>query len=309
MKIIFACDESGAKGYANRDEAFDGEVGVFAGVMVPESHLAAVEADLQDVVQKYQTGAHKLHIADLPPERQGALRDDIYAVIRKHHLPCFWYAIHVAGFHAWHLSQIEARKRAKAPAAAASSHPPRYKGGSSRETPESLHVAIFDGLYAHLVAFLEERGCKDVEIEVRTDRVDNPIVKDFIAVAGRLLGDMTFTRTSRRFDTVTKTLVDGQIRISTALPPELQIELQVRSLQINAVDDDSDGLVLAADVLANSLVYHFKQRSGTEKYTRLNWPDAVTNHPLEENLLSFNNWGDGDLVGDALYRHPKAVAG
>ncbi|BCG82602.1 hypothetical protein MesoLj113b_61440 [Mesorhizobium sp. 113-3-3] len=309
MRIIFACDESGAKGYADRDEAFDGEVGLFAGVMVPESHLAAVEADLQIVVQRYQTDAQKLHIADLPPDRQGALRDDIYAVIRKHQLPCFWYAIHVAGFHAWHLSQIEARKQAKALPAAASSQPPRYKGGSPRETPDSLHVAIFDGLYAHLVAFLEERGCKDVEIEVRTDRVDNPIVKDFIAVAERLLGDMTFTRTSRRFDTVTKTLVDRQIRICTVLPPELQIELQVRSLEINAVDHDSDGLVLAADVLANSLAYLFKQRIGTEKYTRLNWPDAVTGHPLEENLLTFNNWGDGDLVGDVLYRHPKAVAG
>jgi hypothetical protein len=244
----------------------------------------------------------------LPPHRQGGLRDDIFAVIRKHQLPCFWYAIHVAGFHAWHLSQIEARKQAKALATAASGHPSRYKGGSPREIPESLHVAIFEGLYAHLVAFLEERGRKDVEIEVRTDRVDNPIVKDFKAVAERLLGDMTFTKTSRRFDTVSKTLVDGQIRISTVLPPELQIELEVKSLQINAVDNDSDGLVLAADVLANSLVYLFKQRRGTEKYARLNRPDAVTDHPLVANLLTFDNWGGGDLVGDVLYRHPKAVA-
>ncbi|WP_226622543.1 hypothetical protein [Brucella anthropi] len=308
MKIIFACDESGAKGYADRDEAFDGEVGLFAGVMVPESHVAAVEADLHVVVQRYKTEDHKLHIADLPPDRQSALRDDIYAVIRYHNLPCFWYAIYVAGFHAWHVSQIEARKQAEALDTAASSQSSRYKGGSPRETPESLHVAIFDGLYAHLIAFLEERDCKDIEIEVRTDRVDNPIVKDFIAVAERLLGDMTFNKTYRRFDTVTETLVNRQIRISAILPPELQIDLQVRSLQINAVDDDSDGLVLAADVLANSLVYHFKQRSGTEKYAKLNWPKAVNGHPLEKNLLSFNDWGDGDVVGDALYRHPKATA-
>jgi hypothetical protein len=35
--IVFACDESGAKSYADRDEQLLGEVGVFAGIMVPGS--------------------------------------------------------------------------------------------------------------------------------------------------------------------------------------------------------------------------------------------------------------------------------
>ncbi|MBN9361779.1 MULTISPECIES: hypothetical protein [unclassified Devosia] len=308
MKIVLACDESGAKGYADRDESFDGEVGLFAGIMVPESHLTVVEADLQSVVQAYKSVENKLHIADLAPPQQAALRAEIYAVIRKHSLPCFWYAIHVAGFHAWHTTQQEAVKRAKAIAAAASSQPGRFKGGSPREEPESLHVALFDGLYAHLVAFLEERDCKEVDIEVRTDRVDNPIVKNFEEVATRLLGDMTYTKMSKRFDTVTKALVEGQIRISAHLPESLQLGLRVRSLQINAVEDDTDGLVLAADVLANSLVYLFTQRGSAERYRRLNWPSAVKDHPLAGHLDAFNNWGDGDVVGDVLYRHPKAPA-
>ena len=33
-KIVFACDESGAKGYADQTESFPGEVGVFAGILV-----------------------------------------------------------------------------------------------------------------------------------------------------------------------------------------------------------------------------------------------------------------------------------
>jgi hypothetical protein len=44
-----ACDESGAKGYANQNEAYDGEVGVFAGIMVSDSHLTAVEADFKTI--------------------------------------------------------------------------------------------------------------------------------------------------------------------------------------------------------------------------------------------------------------------
>jgi hypothetical protein len=35
--VILACDESGAKGYADGDEQSPGEVGVFAGIMVPEA--------------------------------------------------------------------------------------------------------------------------------------------------------------------------------------------------------------------------------------------------------------------------------
>lgn len=33
-KIVLACDESGAKGFADRDESYPGEVGVFAGILV-----------------------------------------------------------------------------------------------------------------------------------------------------------------------------------------------------------------------------------------------------------------------------------
>jgi hypothetical protein len=38
--IVIACDESGAKGYAGGGEKFDGEVGIFAGLMVPDEILA-----------------------------------------------------------------------------------------------------------------------------------------------------------------------------------------------------------------------------------------------------------------------------
>jgi len=305
MKIILACDESGAKGYSDRDESFDGEVGVFAGIMVPDSLLTNVEADFQTVFDAHKTPTGKLHITDLDPVEQAALREQIYGVIRKHNLPCFWYAIHTAGFHAFHTSQQAMLNQARATAQATASQPGRFKGGSPRPKPESLHIALFDGLYAHLVAFLEENQCTDVDIEVRTDRVDNPIVERFEEVAKRLLGDMIYTKISTRFDTFSKTVVSGQIRIEAELPPSMSINLEVKSLEIRAVDND-DGMVLAADVLANSLNYLFTHRSGAEKYGKLNWPTAIKHHPLCDQLATFKNWGTGDLIGDHLCRHPKA---
>jgi hypothetical protein len=67
---------------------------VFAGIMVSDSHLAAVEADFKAIYDKYKPAVGKLHIAELSPTAQDALRQDIYAAVRKHRLPCFWYALH-----------------------------------------------------------------------------------------------------------------------------------------------------------------------------------------------------------------------
>jgi hypothetical protein len=50
---------------------------------------------------------------------------------------------------------------------------------------------------------------------------------------------------------------------------------------------DSDGLVLAADVLANSLNYLFKHRDADALYGPLNCVDAVAGHPLAAHLDAF----------------------
>ncbi len=304
-KVIFACDESGAKGYADQDEAFDGEVGVFAGLMVPESLLAVAQSDFDAVYQRYKPATGKLHITDLSAANQAAIRDDVYELIRRHQIPCFWYAIHVAGFHHHHVEQQALFERIKSEAQDNQSQPGRFKGGSPRDNPTSLHVALFDGLYAHLVAFLAEREQKNVEIEVRTDQIDNPIVEKFEEVAKKLLGDMSHTKAVTKFDTVEEEVVRGQIRVEAHLPPSLDIDLEVKSLEVCAVDNDN-GIVLAADVLANHLNYIFKSREADEKYGPLNYRDAVARHPLEDHLDAFRNWGAGDPVGDRLFQHPKA---
>jgi hypothetical protein len=84
--IILACDESGAKGYADREELYPGETGVFAGLMVPSDYVAQVAPSFDAVAAKYATREGKLHITDLSPEHQGALRDEMIAFIRSHKL-------------------------------------------------------------------------------------------------------------------------------------------------------------------------------------------------------------------------------
>ncbi|MDO9499115.1 hypothetical protein [Falsiroseomonas sp.] len=299
-RIIFACDESGAKGYADQDEQFPGEVGVFAGILMPESCAGQKLGPFQDLVAKYTPPSGKLHIADLLDEQKQALREDVYAAIQNSGLPCFWYAIHVAGFHRRYKEEqqlLDAARQASASSA--------VKRGSKRSNPASMHEALFAGIYAHLVAFMEERGKTDVCIEVRSDQIDAPILKDFEKAAIDLLSMAPTVSQSSGFDTATRSVVRGQVSIQVNYPPELAIQTVVHELVFNPIRE-GDGLVLAADVLANSLNHLFKSRAPSELYGDLNRPEAIASHPLAKSLDAFHDWGSGDLVGDRLYRHPLA---
>lgn len=204
-KVFLYCDESGAKGYANQDEAYAGEVGVFAGIMVPEECLATVKTTFDQIAAHYAPTSGKLHIADLSPEQQGAMRNELFAAIKTTKLPCFWYAIHVAGLHAHHQRQANLLKQhGEALRAARGGAEPRIKRGSPREEPASMHVELFSGLYSHLVAFLLERGQQGVDIEIRTDQVDTPLVKSFTEVAEDLLDNDPSIATATGYDTVEK---------------------------------------------------------------------------------------------------------
>jgi hypothetical protein len=89
-------------------------------------------------------------------------------------------------------------------------------------------------------------------------------------------------------------------------PNDQQLPITVDMLEL-VVTDDKDGLVVAADVLANSLNHHFKNSSQNELYRALNTPDAFATHPLYTCLDSF--WdGGGYNFTDTYYRHPKDPA-
>ncbi len=304
-KVIFACDESGAKGYADQDEAYPGEVGVFAGILIPDECLERATPTFQEIYDRYKPATGKLHIADLPDDLKEALRQDVYKAIRDFQFPCFWYAIHVAGLHNWHKScELHVENAKQKLRETNGNKTPRVKGGSPRPNPASLHVELFSGLYGHLIAFLEERQRKVLDIEVRSDQIDSPIINDFEAVAKQLLDKDPVVKTKKGFDTVTQQIVEGAIRVELKLPPEMQIAAVVRSLSIKPVRE-GDGLVLAADALANSLYRLFKHRNDEDRYSALNTPEAVAAHPLAKHLDAFLHGGK-DLVGDLLYRHPKS---
>ena len=295
QRLVLACDESGAKGYADRDERVRAEVGVFAGILVPQEILAIAQSKFDVIAARYQTSPGKVHITDLTPDQQAQLRGETYQAITELRLPCFFEAVHVAGFHAYFrrferfIKTAEAQRR--------SPIKPSLRG----PIPESLHVALFFGLYSKLLAFCMERNRLELHVEVRTDQVDDPIFKDFQESAKKLLDFGATVKKVTGFDPDTRQVLKGKVE-TAEVPPEHRLPITIHQLDFMRVKG-LDGLVLAADVLANSLTYLYRTRPPKERYRRLNRPEAVEAHPLAQSLDAFNDWGAFD-VSDLLYPHP-----
>ena len=302
--IILACDESGAKGYADQQESYPGEVGVFAGILVPDELRPEAQSELDGIYRRYKPAAGKLHIAELQPSQQQALRTAIYETSKRLNLPCFWYAIHVAGLNDWYLTEKKLLDDSRKQAQELNSNP-RYKGGSPRERPPSMHEELFAGLYAHVIAFLEERRRKRVSIEVRTDQIDSPIVTNFEKSCKRLLDSYPHVHKIPRWDTVEKQKVEASFSFNVPDASYIDLQIEVVDLTINPIPL-GDGYTLAADVLANSLYHIFKHRDQSQRYKPLNEPHAIQNHPMAHNLAAFYDWGNGDIIGDRLFSHPKS---
>jgi hypothetical protein len=302
-RVILACDESGAKGYADNDETFPGEVGVFAGILMPAECVADRFPPFQNIAENYKPASGKLHIAELSEDEKQRLRRDIFEAVQNSGLPCFWYGIHVSGLYNSHSIFDDIILKGHENLAEI---PRRIKRGSHRSSPPSMHVELFKGLFANIIAFLAERGLQEVDIEIRSDRIDPPTIVKFKKASMELLnfGSKPRVRKMTGFDTTTNRVVSGTISSQVHLPSNLGIGVSVKNLTFNALAG-GDGLVLAADVLANSLHHLFKHRPEDQLYRALNRPAAVANHPLARNLNTFRNWGGPDLIGDCLFRHPK----
>jgi hypothetical protein len=263
--------------------------------MVPGELLPRAQSDFDAIADRYQANSGKVHITDLIPAQQEQLRQEMFALITRLHLPCFFEAIHVAGFHQFYRRYErlinQAREQRRSP----------IKLSLHGPMPDSLHVALFFGLYSKLLAFCLERDKQELDVEIRTDQVDAPIFKEFQASAKRLLDYGATIKQVTGYDPNTGEVVKGTVE-TKEFPPEHRLPITIHQLDFNRIKR-LDGLVLASDVLANSLAYLHRTRPANERYRRLNHPDAVQDHPLAASLDAFNAWGAFD-VSDLLYPHP-----
>ena len=293
-----AFDESGAKGYANQQEKFPGEVGVVAGILIHEEVADKTCAVFQEILSKYNPNStSKLHITDLDAATQEALRCDVYEAIVQFQLPCFWYALHVQGLFEDHFALQKLLQTTR------STSSPRFKRGSPREVKALLHEKLFIGLFANVLALFESREIVNVDLLIKTDRIDKAILKRFERAAEEFLDDGAQVSSVSALDTETDKIVTGSVTIEVNYPDSLKLRTKVQGTKVQCSED---GETLAADVLANSLNHLYVNRCPDDKYKPLNEFAAIQQHPIAQYFHSLGNSSGGDIVGDRLLAHPNS---
>jgi hypothetical protein len=288
--VVVFCDESGAKGYADQLEKEPGEIGIFAGFPVRRENLGLLAAEFKNELAEFRENTGKIHIAEMSPERQERLRQKVYTVLLRRPIFSFYEAIHVQGFHSAYKRDCEffenlAAKLGKTP--------------KKKPVPQSLHVHLFLGFYASILGFCSRVGITSVAVEIRTDRVDGPILNKFYSAGEDFLSD-TRNYEVTRWDRETSKVTEGSVTLKLKGSPA---PIAVRDCLIKPAADDSD-LVLAADVLANSLNYHFRNRPTDKKFGPLNIKEAISTHPLAPLLIVRQSRSVWDFA-DSFFAHPS----
>jgi len=295
-EFVFVADESGAKGYSDKSEAYVGEVGVMAGFIISEKHLQDVQANLDLIKDRYFIDG-KVHITDIYPKNQQQLRNDIFLFILQRQIICVYEAIHSEGFfqNSQFLKSLTQR--------AIENSKSKVKI-SKHERKELLHERLFQGVFGKAVAFCMDCVEEQFSILVRTDQIDNSIKTRFNEVASELLNfGKEKVRKVTGYDPDKKQVVRREIRSSISNASKLLGDF---SKVCFFIDCEDSSLTLAADIIANSIHYHLKSRPAEEKGKHLNTKDAIAGHPLEKVFYGLCEDKELNYFADAVFMHPKA---
>lgn len=295
-EFCLVVDESGAKGRSTLQEQFTGELGVMAGFLIPGNFLAGVRTDLEEISSRYGSRG-KLHVTDLSPEAQGALRQDVFNYLRLRGVRWVYDAIYVQGLYQGteQVNEITCRGREERKRSTVRV--------SERECVELLHANLFLGIFMKAVAFLLDQGTKAARIHVVTDRIDGPVldllrekVDDFMRVGNKSVSAVT------GYDVEKKQKVHAEISFEITEGAEALWDLSGFDYDISI---EVSPLTLAADVLANSVNYHLKELQKRSLGAELNHKTSIDGHPLTHLVYGAIS-GDTWWFSDRFYSHPGA---
>ena len=272
MKIYLICDESGAKGYSNKTEQYEGETGVFSGIFVPENKIERIRDNLNEISSSYFTN-EKCHLTDLPDSKKESLRADIYKVISDEKLMCIYEAIHAEGFYAEHrrIDDIKDTMKTGIKSDIKMSRNPKHG---------SLHAALFQGLFCKAIAYCIDTFPNDYDLIFLSDNIDKPILKSFRECAEEVTDFSPTEKTITGYDSKKQKGVKWKMKISSEIPESYGFsDFESATYEIE-IEPKNSGLTLVADILANSINYIFRSREENDIGKPLNDIDSIANHPL-----------------------------
>jgi len=294
--VTFAIDESGAKGFSDNREKQVGEFGVFAGFLVPDKNVSNIELDLDRITKPYLSKG-KFHITDLDNKDQEPLRKEVFDYLLMRRVIWAYEAMYVEGFYDYHQMVTNLKENAKA------GNRSKIKTSSNKKL-DLLHSDLFLGLFGKGVAFCLEHVSDQFHLNVITDRVDKPILKQFHENAKRLLNaGKRSTQESTGFNPETKQVVKASISTEVTKGKDLLGDYSGVVFDIKIVESS---LTLAADILANSVYHHLLSLQENSSGHPLNSLEAIKDHKLASIVygVSMSEAGSNQIA-DTIFRHPN----
>lgn len=265
MKLYFICDESGAKGYEDNKEKNEGEIGVFAGYILPEERKEEIKEDMNKIIKKYNSKG-KFHITDL--ENPEEFRKEIFNYIKTNEINFLYTAIYTQGFYNNYLKKKKLKEEAK------ENTNPNIRV-TSKTPKESLHVELFVNLVLKAFAFGLEYS-DSPELEIKIDHVDKIILKSMKKRLGEDLKSETIKEV-KAWDKDKKEKLEGTITTKVTFNDCLD------NVKYSISLTDDENLTIIADVLANSILHYLKEKNKSENnFLDLNTTETFKEYDLSE---------------------------
>lgn len=273
--MIFVCDESGAKGYADKDENSKCEFGLFAGYFLKnKKQQEDVKKLLGESFNKIEWPNSKKHVNELKFEKDKQLIiDDVFSVFREEKIDCLYEGGYVHDFHISYSKREKILKRIE-----------ELKKSKIRITKHKdkslLHDELFRGLFVRAITYYEEFKNKD-GLEINIDYVDEPIFKSFEKSKLEILG--LFKEKCNvvpGWNPIKKKRVQGEIRI--------RCDAEVYAYKFNESDitmrigEKTDPLIVGADVLVYTLYKYFEKQNSLGNYVSLNSKSSLNSFKYKD---------------------------
>ena len=284
-------DESGARGYSRKlTPARDHELGLVCALLVPtprvEEFRDAFRPGYQRFLDAMPDGA-KLHITDAfasGTERWAtaahSVRSEFHGLIHRLEIPVIFEARRLAVERDAHELREDMISRAKA----VRRSPVRMPDRPSRSTVEEQLVL---GLALKLDAFCEDARRRGVDLMF--DELDAKVAQRYDDTVNRTRNIGRSIRRVKGWNPETKSRVEGQISFRTDAP----FPLNTRFLGHLCVAGKRDPLILATDIVANSLYDHLV---GLPDEAYLNRPQSIAGWELEDRVYGARE----DAIEDIL---------
>ena len=289
--ILAFIDESGDRGYSRKLRPVrDREIGLMCALLFPAEHVKKYRNAFRPGYQRFQNAMPddaKLHITDAftPGNEHQAtvarsVRSEFYRLIHCLQIPVIYEARRLAV----ELDSHELRETLVLQTKKSHSSPIRFPVRSSQAMVEDELVL---GLALKLDAFCRDKGYKKIDMLI--DEIDDKVSKKYRNLIVETSNISNSTSVVKGWNIETNSQIQREISIEINAP----FPVDTRCLgELHVVGKD-DPLILAADIVANSLYNHL---SNLLHDAFLNRPSSIEGWDLESRVYGVRDDAIEDII-------------